>query len=251
MDPMENIYQMFPIDRGQQKWRTRLESAVLDYCARHNTSPEDAVDSISDFLRGAPAPDDRLTQAELRHRIRNEMQLLISSMRQRRRAATSKKNAGCDACIGQVVALADLNGALDCEAPGQRVDLAALCARVAADIRKALQLDDKIRFEIEAEPILVPAESARNVVLILNEALINAIKHAFGDDGGTVQVRLVRTSLHEAKLTVTDDGCGSPTSSDGGSGGSLVAALAAQIDARIDRVMTSTGFRLSCTFPVD
>jgi len=249
---MEDIDHTSSTDRDQQNWRTRLEAALLDYCARNDASPEDAVTSVSNFLRDAPASDDRLTRAELRHRVRNEMQLLISSMRKRRRAMTSNRNAGCDSCIGQVVAMAHLNGALDCGAPGQRVDLAAHCAQIAVDMRKALNLDDKkIRLEIQAEPILVSAEKARNVVLILNEALTNAIKHAFGDDGGTVRVKMARTSSRESELSVTDDGRGSAALGDGGSGGSLIAALASQIDGRIDRGETSSGFRLSCAFPVD
>ncbi len=247
---MECSHQTMVTSRDHQKWRRRLDSEVVDYCARNNVSQKEAVDSLIAFLRSAPTSRERLSRAELRHRMRNEMQFLISSMRQRRRARGPEKGDGCSSCIGQVAGLARFNDTLDGDDPARRVDLGAHCAQITVDMRKALHLDDKIRLEVEADPILVPAELARNIVLILNEALTNAIKHAFGDHGGTVRVRLTHKSSREAELTVTDDGCGSATSGDRGSGGSLIDALAAQISGRIHRARTSTGFRLSCRFPV-
>lgn len=247
---MERSQETIATDRGHMNWRRRLDSAVMDYCERNNVSPEDAVDTVLTLLRSAPTSREPLGRAELRHRMRNEMQFLISSMRQRQRGRGPEDASACSACLGQVMALARFNDILDGDDPARRVDLGAHCAQITVDIRKALYLDDRIRLEIEADPILVPAEIARNIVLILNEALTNAVKHAFDDDGGTVQVRLARKSSGEGELVVADDGCGPATSGDGGSGGSLMDALASQISGRIHRARTSTGYRLSCVFPL-
>jgi two-component sensor histidine kinase len=232
-------------------WCKRLDFAILDYCSRNGVSPHDVVESVSDFLRGVPTARESLIRAELRHRTKNEMQFLIHSIWRRQSSMPHGRNTVIDACIGQVVALANLNDVLDCEPTGHRVDLSDLLTRIVTATREAFHLDDNIRIEFAAEPILVTAESARNVVLILNEALTNAIKHACGENVGIVRVVLGRTSSTGAELSVDDDGQAWASTSVEREGSSLIDALAAEIDGRIHRVKTRTGFRISCVFPVD
>lgn len=235
---------------GQQSWRKHLEMAVLDYCEAQNVGLQDAVDAVSDFLRDGPVLGQRLSVSELRHRNKNEMQFLISSMKHRRRTRSADENASCDACIGQVLALANLNDMLEVDENEQRIDLSANCLSLANGMRDAFGFGENIHIEVEAEALSVSRDVARNVLLILNEALTNAMKHAFGEDGGTVRIKLARTSAGEVELVVADDGCAVASSSAGGSGGSLIDALASQIDGRVHRSRTDSGFRLSLNFLV-
>lgn len=248
---MQRVHQTISAHRSQQNWRKSLDVAVLDYCAKQNVKPQEAVDTVSDFLRNSPVLRQRLTDSELRHRTKNEMQFLISSMRHRRRARGADETADCDACIGQVLALAHLNNKLDVDEKRKRIDLAAHCVSLADATRDAFGLDENIRVEVAAEAVFVTPDVARNALLILNEALTNAMKHAFGEGGGTVRIVLAPTSAGEAELAIDDDGCASATPGDGGSGDSLMDALASQIDGRIHRAKTGTGFRLACIFPIN
>lgn len=236
----------------QQNWRERLDRAVLDYCAKENVKPQDAVEVVSDFLRDGSVVGQRLTASELHHRTKNEMQLLISSMRHRRRSGDVAEKASCNACIGQALALQQLNDILDVEERQQTIDLATQCISLVTATRDAFDLGENVQIEIKAKTaVLVPQDVARNVLLILNEALTNVIKHAFADGGGTVRIELALTFTGKVQLVVADDGCAPEQPASEGSGSSLIDALASQIDGRIYRSRNRTGFRLVCAFPLD
>ncbi|TGD61573.1 sensor histidine kinase [Tabrizicola sp. WMC-M-20] len=232
---MQRVHQTISAHHSQQNWRKRLDVAVLDYCAKQKVRPQEAVDTVSDFLRNGPVLRQRLTDSEQRHRTKNEMQFLISSMRHRRRVRGADEKANCDACIAQVLALAHLNDTLVVDEKRKCIDLAAHFVSLANATRDALGFDENIRVEAEAEAVLVTPNVARNTLLILNEAFTNAMTHAFGDSGGTVRIKLTPTSAGEAELVITDDGCASAPSGGGGSGISLMDALASQIDGCIHR----------------
>lgn len=60
-----------------------------------------------------------------------------------------------------------------------------------------------------AEPMLLPIDTAVPGGLTVNELITNAIKHAFkGRDSGEIEVALVRGPPGEATLSVSDDGIG-------------------------------------------
>jgi len=94
-------------------------------------------------------------------------------------------------------------------------------------------------------------DRALPVGLILNEAAMNSIKHAFGQDGGTIRVRLVGgVGYGEARLTVSDDGRGMQSANQNGSGVKLMASLARQIGGAIDRQSNEGGTTTILTFPL-
>ncbi len=68
-----------------------------------------------------------------------------------------------------------------------------------------------IRLALDLEPVSLPVDTAVPCGLILNELLINALKHAFhGRDGGEVSVVLRADSDGKVRLCVRDDGVGLP-----------------------------------------
>lgn len=230
----------------------RLRMAVTRHAARRGVPPERVVSAIERFLeQPAPGRDTRL--GELRHRVKNEMQLLSSTMRRRRGAMDASDRGRCDACIGQVAALAQLNAAVD-DGPvsgAGEVDLGQQALNFASALRSALGLDTgATRLDIGAEPIFVPRKVARNLLLIMNEAVTNAAKHGAGRNGGTIRIALEAVSRDAAQLTVcneTTDACGSR---EGGRGRSLIDALAAGIGGDVVRETAARSFRLTCRFPL-
>jgi two-component sensor histidine kinase len=84
-----------------------------------------------------------------------------------------------------------------------------------------------------ADPISLSAAQAVPVGLIVNEAVTNALKHAFpGERPGSVTVRLRRQGERGLRLEIADDGVGLPVADAGaaGSGGTrLIGVLARQL----------------------
>jgi PAS domain S-box-containing protein len=69
--------------------------------------------------------------------------------------------------------------------------------------------ENKIRFDIDAEPITLDLNQAVPCGLLCNEILTNIFKHAFpGDKVGTVYISMKKTKGGKSKLIIKDDGVG-------------------------------------------
>jgi two-component sensor histidine kinase len=90
-----------------------------------------------------------------------------------------------------------------------------------------------ISLQLELAPISLPVDRAIPCGLILNELIVNALKHAFPDGRrGTIRVELQERSAGLVTLRVCDDGIGVREAPAGGELGlSLVHTLAQQIHA--------------------
>ena len=80
---------------------------------------------------------------------------------------------------------------------------------LAEHLREAFRPGPRIVFSLLIEPISLDISVALPAALILNEAISNALKHAFpGEMQGTISVRVNRVSENKVMLEVRDDGIG-------------------------------------------
>jgi two-component sensor histidine kinase len=237
-------------ERSRSDLDARLRKAVAAHAARRGVSPIQVVDAIEQFLEQAPRQRD-VTLEEISHRVKNELQLLSSAMRQRRGMRDEDGQSRCDACIGQVAALAQLNAAVDDDPGATEVDLGQQALDFAAALRGAFGLDTGARgLDMQAEQIFVPRKVARNLLLIMNEAVTNAVKHGIGTEGGAVRIGLMTLSCDAAQLTVENETINACFSRAGGSGRSLIDALSAGIRGNVVREASGRSFLLTCRFPL-
>lgn len=95
-----------------------------------------------------------------------------------------------------------------------------------------------VGFVTDVQPLMVPRHMAISIGLILNEAIFNSVKHAFGPDGGTITIR----ASHAAEtliVEISDDGRGFPASANSqgnGIGSKMIDAIARSIQAKITRL---------------
>ena len=98
---------------------------------------------------------------------------------------------------------------------------------------------EKIRLKLNIEKIELNIEKAIPCGLIVNELLLNCLKHAFTDGGeGEIEVSLLFINGNEVELAVSDNGVGIPEEMDlknsGSLGLKLVNILTDQINAKLD-----------------
>ena len=113
---------------------------------------------------------------------------------------------------------------------------------------------EDIEIETQLEDIVLNINQAIPCSLLLNELVVNAYKHAFGDqEAGRIEVQMTREGT-TAKLSVRDNGKGFPEEEVGAEstslGMSLVDTLSSQLDGDIT-VKNDEGARITVSFEIE
>jgi two-component sensor histidine kinase len=200
--------------------------------------------------QAAAAQQNEILLRELQHRMKNNLQMILSVIMLQRNEAREPKTVQALSQISEhVVAVAlahdQLSSRTALREVAMRPYLKALCAAIERG-RKNIVVEANVE---EGE---LMADQAVPVGLIVNEAVTNAIKHAFSEAGGFVRVtfRIDRRSGY-ASLDIEDDGKGIAPSTPAGAGRRLIEALTSQLGGKMSYTPRSsgTGTTLSVEFP--
>lgn len=182
---------------------------------------------------------------ELNHRIKNNLQMVQSLIRlQKNREA----GPDLDAIAARVGAIAGIHDLLYRAGGAFGIDLAALLRDVAGSAALAPP-ERNVRVVCALEPIEVDASLATPLALCAVELITNAVKHAYGPEGGVIRLGLVREGDRGA-LSVADDGRGLGDPGRRQSGRRVIEALVAQIHGTLTEE-PGPGARLRIDFPLD
>lgn len=112
--------------------------------------------------------------------------------------------------------------------------------------------DDSINIQIDCEDVELDNEVSKSLILIVNELLCNAQKHAFEGDGGEINVMLSKGESSKNRLIVEDNGkgfSGNPFETRGMSMGlKLVKSMVEQISGLLTVDSGSSGTRWTIDF---
>ncbi|MBB5696458.1 two-component sensor histidine kinase [Roseomonas pecuniae] len=192
---------------------------------------------------------ERTLLAELRHRSKNDLQLVLAMLvMQKRKQTDEQSRRGFDHLMNRVAAISIAHDQLMPNGGGGKVELAeyfrSLCGNLA-------QRREDVWIETDLVPIELPHEEAVALALIVNELVTNALKYAFPEGrSGKIKVMFRTTEQGEGCLQVRDNGVGMGSPRAGGSGSELIERLAQQLSGRIERekLLVGTGFAIS--FPL-
>ena len=175
---------------------------------------------------------------EFNHRVKNDFQTLASVLHlQLRRAQEPAAKAALAEAIERLQGVAQVQASL--YAAGDQVGevdvrdyLSRLCEGLQANLLAGTGVAMKWRLECHN----LPRDRAAVLGLIVNELVTNAIKHAFPEGVGAIEVTY-ELAEGRGRLVVADDGRGLPTSyeSSGGVGRRLISALAKQAGGKLTR----------------
>jgi two-component sensor histidine kinase len=175
---------------------------------------------------------------EIHHRVKNNLQVISSliSMQARRLEQGASRDALTE-CQARVYTIALIHESLYesrdyCEMP-----FSEYVRSLATSVFQLAGSPEAISLELQLEPLTLPVDRAIPCGLILNELIVNALKHAFPDGRpGNIWIELGRRQGDRIALAVRDDGVGvqdaSPANS-GELGMQLVGTLAQQIQAKL------------------
>ena len=185
----------------------------------------------------------------MQHRVKNNFQVILASIAlQKRRITGASVHRALDHVANRINAISLAHDQLAPREDIHAVDLAGYLRALCASIE---QQSEGVVVEIEADDIELSMDRAVPLGLILNEAATNSVKHAFGEEGGRISVKLTGgVGYGEARLTISDNGRGYDEPSNNGSGLRLISSLAVQAGGELQQSSGKDGTVVSVTFPV-
>jgi PAS domain S-box-containing protein len=162
---------------------------------------------------------------ELQHRVKNNLQMITALIRiETRNLPPGTETVPFDRLAGRIEALHLLYASLSSDEHGQEVDLGGYLSQIASAIMRSHAMEG-IRLDLKADAYVVSVNVALPAGLVVNELLMNALKHAFaGRDGGTITLHCL-TDNQGCRVVVADDGAGLPDGAEWPKPGKLSALI--------------------------
>lgn len=146
---------------------------------------------------------------ELQHRVKNNLQLITGLIRLESRNSGTADPHSYERLAGRVESLALLYDAMSLSDHEGEVDLGAYLGQVATAVMASHAVEG-IRLDLRVDAYLASINVAMPTGLVVNELLMNALKHAFrGRDAGTITLHSV-VDGSVCTIIVADDGVGLP-----------------------------------------
>jgi two-component sensor histidine kinase len=189
---------------------------------------------------------------EVNHRAKNSLMVAASLLAiQGRRQPDPGVRALFQEAYDRLQAMARVHDLLSKSESAQRVDLARYVTDLCEALRPLTESDGRVQFERETEEgILVEADMAFSLGIILTELVTNAVKYAFpAPRAGTILMRERRREDGLIEVTIRDNGVGMASLREGSLGYGLIRSLVGQIEGKLD-VLNDDGLSVSVVFAV-
>lgn len=200
--------------------------------------------------------DRDLLLREVHHRVKNNLQqinalIFFESANIEDEAA----KASFRATSGRIQALALVHNLLIAGPAPSKVDLARFVHDLCNNTAAGLGTEQRgVTVRVDVPEGVVDIDIAVTLGLLINEVLVNAIKHGYADGRtGTITVTMRPTGNGGAVLSIQDDGVGaghgpSQPTAGGGVGSRIIRTLSRQLGATVETLVTD-GTEIRITLP--
>jgi two-component sensor histidine kinase/CheY-like chemotaxis protein len=190
---------------------------------------------------------------EVNHRVGNSLQLIASMLQlQSNSAASGEIKAALLDARSRVHAVAEVHKRLYTSDDVKSVSLDQYLKALVEDLRRSSD-DGLSNLTIDAEPLNLDPDRAVAIGVIVNELVLNALKHAYPNSHGPIKVGLTCVNGKHAELSVEDFGIGiraAAETSSTGLGQRIVNAMAQKLRANVAQQPRETGTKVVILFEV-
>lgn len=147
---------------------------------------------------------------EIHHRVKNNLQTVASLLRiQARRAKHEETKQALHEGINRILSIAVVHEFLSQHK--KTINLLDVGKRIAQQVRTGV-LDPSLNIRIRAEgdPVFLHAHQTTMIALVINELILNALEHAFGDSKSGELIISFMDEGDKVCLIVRDTGVGLP-----------------------------------------
>lgn len=254
-----------PLDDGQGRVTNHFLS-YLDITRRYDAEEglraltQELEERVAARTRELESANDRLSKlvaeremlmVEVNHRAKNSLAIAAALLGiQGRRHADQTVKTLFEETQDRLHAMARVHDLLSKSESSQHVDVATYVTDLCEALKSMTDYDDRIRLETRAEKgVLVHADTAVPLGIVLTEIITNAVKYAFpAPKSGTILAQARRREPGWIELVIQDDGVGMSHFREGSLGYGLVRSLVQQIRGEID-IRTDAGVTVTISFP--
>jgi two-component sensor histidine kinase len=189
---------------------------------------------------------------EMAHRTSNNFAIVAALIKSKASSVNEPDaKSTLEEAVEQVLMIARLNRNLHLGGGGTAVDGESFISELASDLSRMIGKSREVSITSNAVSCTLPIEQAVPLGLIVNELVTNALKHAFPEGRtGSIQIELRDEPDNRLVLTVGDDGIGFRAGDlKTGTGQTLIAALAEQLNGRFESRSEKAGALFCVTFP--
>jgi two-component sensor histidine kinase len=220
-------------------------AAQLLVVAIEVTAQQRAQEALRRTLREleAAVAEKTVLLKEVHHRVKNNLAVIVSLLSMKASAIEgAEARAALEDSQHRVRSIALIHEHLCGTVHLYRIDFAEYARQLLQELRSVYgDAEGRIAIRLESGPIRMGIDRAVPCALILNELVINALKHAFPEGRrGEVLVGLRQAAPGEVEVSIEDNGVGCPPAGTTGSRQSLglriVEILTRQLEGSIERV---------------
>jgi two-component sensor histidine kinase len=193
---------------------------------------------------------------EVNHRVKNSLQLVLSMLSlQGHRFKEPETRELFTKAISRVTAIAAIHERLYQDQDPLTVEMHTYLTGLCGELVRASGMEENAQanLQIEVEQMRLPTEHGVAVALVVNELVMNALKHAQPVSGpAIISVRLLRHGSEQVRLTVADNGAtaAQPPSEVAGLGTQLIRMLARQLNGTVGIERADGTYAVHVTFPL-
>jgi two-component system, sensor histidine kinase PdtaS len=173
---------------------------------------------------------------EIHHRVKNNLQIVMSLLNSQ--SAYLENDAALTAIHDsqhRVHAMSLIHQKLYNSENVSSINMSSYIRELVTYLRDSFDTGQRVRFELNIEPLEMDVSQAVPLGLILNEAITNSLKYAFPSDmDGMINISLSRTTTNHYLLSISDNGVGMPDHFTGKKPGSLGMSLMAGLSEDLD-----------------
>jgi two-component sensor histidine kinase len=186
------------------------------------------------------------------HRVQNSLQLVQSFLTLQARGGEEANLADTlNEAQRRISAVALVHRRLYQADQLESVDLSRYLEDLIGEMRGAMGSEWADRLTLDLSPLLISADRAVHVGLILTELIMNANKYAYPGKAGPIDVSLEQYR-NTFRLVVADRGTGKAAiGGRQGFGTRMMNAMVARLDGTIEQFDNSPGLRVIVSAPID
>ena len=160
---------------------------------------------------------------EIHHRVKNNLQIILSLLSTQSAFLSREALQAIQDSQNRVFSISLIHQKLYQSENVAFIEMSSYLPDLVNYLRDIFGIRDQISFQLDIAHLELDISQAVSIGLILNEALTNAIKHAFPvkGKGNTVVIEMVRDNRDIVRLKIADNGIGLPPGLDPGRVNSL------------------------------